>query len=299
MKVATRQAIKCRMACCVGWVLLGAVCVGCSAPAADTASRTSSAASRSTKASIASRSTSASHTVHNGQLVVSGSAPEARLRTVARDAGTAVDRVRKVWGSSVLAGPVHIEVPADEAGFRAQGGMAEPGAQIAATTTAAGRVVLAPALFAQVTGEGVVVVLTHELTHVALHQGGDPDIPRWVVEGAAEFTAYRATGLALPRLAPQLAAAVRAGRAPTGPPSNVRFRSAPQAAYQEAFAWCAFLVDRFGTARFTHFVRSGHTGQQGGFAAAFGTSIDSLRQPFQEFLRTSVAAGSTSSAAAG
>ncbi|MFC6706382.1 hypothetical protein [Flexivirga alba] len=276
MKTSTRQAITRRMACCVGWVLVGGVVAGCSSSA-----------------------TGASHTVRDGQLVVTGSAPEARLRTVVRDARTAVDRVRKLWGSSVLTEPVHIEVPADDAGFRAAGGSAEPGAQIAATTTAAGRVVLAPALFSQVTGQGVVVVLTHELTHVALHQAGDSDIARWVVEGAAEFTAYRPTGLTLPRLAPQLAAAVRAGHVPIGPPSDARFRSAPQAAYQEAYAWCAFLVDRFGTTRFTGFVRSVHTGQLAEFAAAFGSSMRSLRPPFQQFLRTQVAADSTSSATGG
>jgi len=229
-------------------------------------------------------------------VFVTGSASEARLRTVARDARIAVGRVRKVWGSSTPAGAVHIEVPADEAEFRGLGGSVEPGAQVAATTTPAGRVVLAPVLFTQVTGEGVVVVLTHELTHVALHQTGDTDLHRWVVEGAAEFTAYRPTALTLPRLAPQLAAAVRAGRLPAGPPSDKRFRSAPQAAYQEAYAWCAFLAERFGMAAFTGFVRSARTGENAEFNADFGVSIDALRPSFRAFLRAQMAAGGTADA---
>ncbi len=286
VKTATGQAISRRMACCVGGLLLGGVIAGCSSSAADV-SHTDSL------------HTDSSHAVRDGQLLVTGSAPEARLRTVAGDARTAVGRVREVWGSSVLTEPVHIEVPADDAGFRAAGGSVEPGAQVAATTTAAGRVVLAPALFTEVTGQGVVVVLTHELTHVALHQVGASSIARWVVEGAAEFTAYRPTGLALSRLAPQLAASVRAGHVPTGPPSDARFRSAPQAAYQEAYAWCAFLVERFGTVRFTDFVRSVHTGRQAEFVASFGSSTSSLRPGFQAFLRSQVGAGSTSSSAAG
>lgn len=193
----------------------------------------------------------------------------------------------------MLTDPVHIDVPADQAGFRARGGSVEPGEQIAATTTASGRVVLAPTLFTEVTEQGLTVVLTHELTHVALHQAGDPDLARWVVEGAAEFTAYRPTGLPLPRLAPQLAAAVRAGHLPAGPPSDARFRSAPQAAYQEAYVWCAFLVDRFGIDSFTDFVRSADTGRQAEFTAAFGVSSTSLRQPFQQFLRAQITAKNT------
>lgn len=199
----------------------------------------------------------------------------------------------------MLTGPVRIDVPADEAGFRARGGSVEPGAQVAATTTASGRVVLAPSLFTEVTGQGVVVVLTHELTHVALHQSGDTDIDRWIVEGAAEFTAYRPTGLTLPRLAPQLAASVRAGHAPTGPPSDARFRADPQAAYQEAYAWCLFLVDRFGSARFTRFVRSDSARQGPGFTAVFGVSSDSLRRSFDAFLRGQVTVADASSGPGG
>lgn len=294
MKVAARTAISRRMACCVGCVLLAAVIVGCSPPVASPGSTSALSRSRSASPPTGASPPGASRTVRAGHLVVSGSASETRLRIVARDARVAVGRVRSVWGSSVLTGAIQLEVPADEAGFRALGGSVEPGGQVAATTTAAGRVVLAPALFTQVTAEGVVVVLTHELTHVALHQAGDTDTARWVVEGAAEFTAYRPTGFALRRLAPQLAAAVRAGHTPAGPPTDARFRSAPQAAYQQAYVWCAFLVHRFGVDRFTGFVRSAHTGREAAFADAFGTSIASLQQPFQAFVRTRVATAGTS-----
>lgn len=199
----------------------------------------------------------------------------------------------------MLTGPVRIDVPVDAAGFRAHGGSVEEGAQIAATTTPAGVVVLAPTLFTQVTDEGVLVVLTHELTHVALHQAGDRHLARWVVEGSAEFTAYRPTDLRLPRLTPQLAAAVRAGHPPAGPPSDARSRTAPQAAYQEAYAWCAFLVDRFGLHRFTRFVRSARTGGDAEFAAAFGQSAVALRRPFQQFLHAQVTPNDTTNTTPG
>ena len=295
MKVATRQAITRRTACCVGWVLLATVGAGCSVPVGHAGSTRAQPGSKSMSRSVDASHT-VPHTLRDGQLLVTGRAPEARLRTVVRDARIAVSRVRQIWGSSVLSGPVHIEVPADEAGFRAAGGSVEPGAQVAATTTPAGLVVLAPDLFSQVSGQGVLVVLTHELTHVALHQTGDSAPARWVVEGAAEFTAYRPTGLTLPRLTPQLAAAVRAGHTPSGPPSDARFRSDPDAAYQDAYAWCAFLVHRFGMAAFTGFVRSSRPSQHADFTVFFGTSIGSLDQPFRAFLRAQITANSPSAA---
>lgn len=288
MKETTRRTITRRTACCAGWVLFGALAAGCSS-SGDHADPTSSSAGAHTSATV-------SGTARGIRVVVSGDVPDARLREVLRDAQTAGRRVRQVWGRSVLTGTTRIDVPADEEGFRRHGGSVEPGAQIAATTTADDRVVLAPSLFTDVTSQGRVVVLTHELTHVALHQAASVDIRRWVVEGAAEFTAYRATRLGLARLAPQLAAAVRAGRVPAGPPSDARFRSAPQAAYQEAYAWCAFLVDRFGLERFTDFVRSAApTAGADDFAATFGASVASQRGPFGAFLRARVGAETAAS----
>lgn len=199
-------------------------------------------------------------------------------------ARAAIPRVREVWGAAVLRGPVLIEVPQDEAGFRARGGAAEGGARIAATTTPDGRVVLAPALFTEVTTQGRVVVLTHELTHVALHQADVTGVPRWIIEGSAEFTAYRESGLSLAALAPQVATAVRAGRVPSGPPTDADFSARPAAAYQEAFVWCRFLVDHFGQARFVGFVRAADDRRSNAFETAFGSTPAALRAPYTAYL---------------
>ena len=225
-------------------------------------------------------------TVRDGWIVVRGTVTADRLEAVAGYARTAVARVRAVWGASVLSGRVVIEVPKDEAEFRARGGSAEAGAQIAATTTADGRVVLAPALFTAVTAQGRVAVLTHELTHVALHQSGLTGVAHWIIEGSAEFTAYRASGLTLAQLAPAVATAVRAGRAPTGPPADADFTARPAAAYQEAFVWCRFLVHRFGRAGFVRFVRAADERRAGAFATSFGVGPGALRAPYTQFLRT-------------
>lgn len=291
MKAATRQAIRRRATWGAGWLTCVALVSGCSSAGTGTTGTAGSAAGAATTAVMGApspaRSATAqvSETTHGAELVVSGAVPRARLREVARDARTAISRVRQVWGDSVLTGRVPIEVAADEADFRRRGGNAEGGDQIAATTTPDDRVVLAPSLFTRVTSTGRVVVLTHELTHLALHQAGRHGIRRWVVEGSAEFTAYRSTRLSMSRLAPQLAGEVRAGHAPAGPPGDARFDSEPATAYQEAYAWCAFLVHRFGLQRFTRFVRSADEGGAAEFATAFGVSSGSLRAAYGQFLR--------------
>lgn len=274
------------MTCCAGWLMVAVLAAGCTSGSEAAAPGSSPVAGRSSTPSSVVASFG-----HDLRVAVSGEVPAARLREVTADARTAAARVRQAWGASALPGTIHIEVAADDADFHRRGGSAEAGATIAATTTSDGRVVLSPALFDDVTQPGRVVVLTHELTHVALHQGASSAITRWVAEGAAEFTAYRPTKLGLARLAPQLAAQVRAGRLPTGPPDDALFRSTPEAAYQRAYAWCAFLVNRFGLGRFTAFVRSADGHGDDGFVAAYRVTVRSLRMPFAAFLRAQVGTG--------
>lgn len=283
MKESTWPARRGRVVCVLCWVLLVVPLAGCSS-----ASQSGSRSASQSVSQSGSTAASAVTTVRGADVVVSGDVPQSRLREVSRDARDAVADVRQVWGDSVLVGRVQVEVASDAADFRRRGGNTEAGGQVAATTTADDHVVLAPALFSRVTQQGRVVVLTHELTHVALHQADRSDISRWIVEGAAELTAYRPTRLGLASAAPQLARAVRAGRVPTGPPSDARFRSAPEAAYQEAYGWCAFLVHRFGLSTFTHFVREVDGGRSGAFRAVFGVTSDSLQGEFAAFLRQQI-----------
>jgi hypothetical protein len=225
-------------------------------------------------------------TVREGRIVVTGTAGTGRLQEVAAATRRAVTRVRQVWGDTVLRGRVLVEVPATDAQFRARGGSAEAGAQLAATTTPDGSVVLAPSLFRTLTPEGRVVVLTHELTHVALHQAALTAVAHWIVEGSAEFTAYHASTLSAAQLSPQVAAAVRAGHGPAGPPADANFAARPAAAYQEAYVWCRFLAQRFGLPRFVAFVRSADARQPGAFSREFGTTIPALSAPYAHFLRS-------------
>ncbi|RNI24409.1 hypothetical protein [Flexivirga caeni] len=281
------QPVSRRTACLLGMTAAAALLGGCSRRA-DAARPTSSAASTAGQAWPGAR------TLHSGNLLVEGTAPQERLQAVLAAAPTAIARVRRIWGESVLRGRVVIDVPGDDASFRARGGSVEGGTQIAATTTPDGRVVLAPVLFTEVTPAGRVVVLTHELTHLALHQAGLTGVARWIIEGSAEFTAYRSSGLPLAQLAPSVASAVRAGRPPAGPPGDAVFAADPAAAYQQAYAWCRFLAGRFGIPRFVSFVRTADAHRPVAFTTTFGVAAATLRTPYADYLRAELAVPSTS-----
>lgn len=226
-------------------------------------------------------------TVHGRRVVVTGDVPRPRLRRTVREADRAATWVTRTWGE-VWHGraPVQIYVPRTAREFRALGG--DAGDQVSATTTPAGVVVLDPDIWSEVTAEGRVVVLTHELTHVALRQARLTRTPRWVIEGSAELTAYRPTGLSLAQAAPQVATQVRSGRPPSGPPADAAFSDAAndlQASYQRAYAWCLFLSDRFGLPAFTRFVRhADHGDARSAFSDAFHSTRAALADDYRAWL---------------
>lgn len=210
----------------------------------------------------------------------------------------ALARVRSVWVAPLAAAgrspamPRSIDVTSTRAQFIAEGGGSGQG--VAATTLADGTVVLSPDVWTGTSREGQVVVIAHELTHVVLHSQTSTSA-RWLVEGPPEWTAYHGTGLSLPVIAPRLAAAVRAGRPAAGPPADAAFSDGPlQAAYQSAFTWCTFLVQRSTTEAFTGFVLAA-TDQpaarlQAIFEAHYNVSIASLSDDYQKFQRTTFGA---------
>ena len=206
----------------------------------------------------------------------------------------AMNRVRSVWAAPVAAAggslttPRSVQVSATHDQFVALGGGSAQA--VAATTRADGTIVLAPDLWTGTTREGRIVVIAHELTHVVLHSQTSASA-RWLVEGPPEWTAYHDTSLSLPVIAPQPAAAVRAGHPASGPPADAAFTDGPlQAAYQSAFVWCTFLVQHSTAARFTAFVIDA-TSQSAAqlatiFEAHYGSSIAALSDAYQQFQRT-------------
>lgn len=224
------------------------------------------------------------------RVTLIGDVSAAQLQVLSKAAEQAVGWVSQVWGETTVAAhaPLILAAPKTQAEFRALGGGTGEAGQIAATTTPSRLIVISPQLTTEVTAEGVVVVLAHELTHAVLGQGGLTGVPHWVIEGSAEFTAYRPTGLSLAAAAPQLAAAVAKGKAPAGPPDDADFVGSsadPQQAYQYAYAYCLFLADRFGLPAFTSFVRAADAKTAGAFTTAFGTSAIQLSGAYASFLR--------------
>ena len=159
---------------------------------------------------------------------------------------------------------------------------------VPAVTTAAGVVVVHPALWTSTSADGRQVVITHELTHVALGQGRLTGVPLWVIEGSAELTAYRSTGLTPREVAPSLFRAVAAGDLPSGPPADEEVRStvaSPTLAYQKAWAWCSFLAQRRGFGVFTDFVRRADAHEPGVFRAVYGVEPGGLASAYRTWLR--------------
>lgn len=203
-------------------------------------------------------------------------------------------RVGAVWTAPLTAvgrsatSPRNVQVTATQRQFVALGG--GTGQEVAATTLTDGSVVLAPDVWTGTTREGQIVVIAHELTHVALHSQTSTS-SRWLVEGPPEWTAYHGTSLSVPDIAPRIAATVRAGHPLAGPPTDAEFSDGPlQAAYQSAFTWCSFLVKRSGTATFTTFVLAATDRSAAQlptiFESHYGASIGSLGSAYQQFQRT-------------
>lgn len=209
----------------------------------------------------------------------------------------AMSRVRQVWDGvfaeqqprrEVFGAAVIVTVPATQREFTAAGG--GTGAEVAATTRSDGVVVLSPGLLTKVPPAGRIQVMAHEFTHVALHSQISPNA-KWLVEGPPEWTGYHGTALTTAQIAPQLAVAVRAGRADDGPPGDDAFAAADlQAAYQSAYTWIAFLLQHFGQQRVLRFVidQTPQAKEQlaGAFQARFGTSIESLATAYHDFQHT-------------
>ncbi|MDF8265788.1 hypothetical protein [Luteipulveratus flavus] len=223
-----------------------------------------------------------------GTVQVLGSVPASQLAAYRAHVSTGMRLVSEVWRPRWSTIAVRVVIAATGEEFARLTGRPADGT-VPAVTTAAGLVAIHPTLWTSTSAPGRQVVITHELTHVALGQGGLTGVPLWVVEGSAELTAYRATGLPAATVAPSLAREVAAGRVPGGPPTDdvlrLRSRTVLPLGYQQAWAWCTFLVDRTGLEAFTRFVRAADAGDSGAFRRTYGTTPSSLGPTYGAWLR--------------
>lgn len=215
------------------------------------------------------------------RVIVLGTAPGRTLAAYAAAGDRAVEQVSDIWGRAWTRRAVLV-APRSQREFgrlllRSPDGLGQVAAvttgdlsgqadpqPIASTPGGAGasrpgsgragndRVVVNPAAFARLGPTGRRVVLSHELTHVAVRQGTSSAVPTWLSEGFADYVGYRGTGVTRRVGAADLLAQVRAGRAPRTLPSTADFdptRTTIAPSYSASWLACSLIADTYGAAR--------------------------------------------------
>lgn len=204
--------------------------------------------------------------VHDGRIVVLGiGASRRELTAIERKATAAVPRVDAVWRGGWEHGAV-VVVPADatEAATLSGTDQIEPLAAVAtggSGVDASGRlhrwdrVVVNPSAWKRMSDTGRLVVLTHELTHVATGSLGN--VPMWVSEGFADYVGWRRSGVPTDTIAQELRADVRKGRVPTDLPDQADFHSSHvDQAYEEAWLAVRYIAYRYGEGKLLRLYRA-------------------------------------------
>ncbi|MBV9096793.1 MAG: hypothetical protein JO079_01935, partial [Frankiaceae bacterium] len=103
------------------------------------------------------------------------------------------------------------------------------------------RIAINPRNWPTLSSLGRRIVLTHELTHVASRADTNSCMPTWLIEGFADYVAYKQSSLPVHVIATELGADVRAGRAPSYLPPNRDFAGSSKRlaqAYEGGFLAC-------------------------------------------------------------
>lgn len=236
------------------------------------------------------------HVVRGERVLVLGTADPATLQGFADQGDRAVARVSAVWGERWPRRAVLV-VPRtqDEMGRLLMRG--DGLEQIAAVTTgdlsdsASGpsdRVVINPGAFARLGEPGRRVVLTHEMTHVAVRASAPGSVPIWLSEGFADYVGYQGIGLRRRAVAADVLTLVRRGRAPTQLPTAADFDPAHTTiapAYSAAWLACSLIADRYGEHALVRLYRVTAAG-----AAAGDDADQSLTKALRTVLGTSAGA---------
>lgn len=244
------------------------------------------------------------------RVLVLGTAPTPALDAYAEAGDRAVARVSEVWGRSWARRAVLV-APRTQAEFgrlllRSADGLS----QVAAVTTGdlggedagsgrAGndRVIVNPGAFARLGSTGKRVVLSHEMTHVAVRQSTSAAVPIWLSEGFADFVGYRGTGVPRRVGAGDLLAQVRAGRAPTALPTTADFdptRTTIAPSYSAAWLACSLIADTYGVSRLVALYRRAATAASpppgpdvrlsAAFPAVLGVSVTTFTSDWRRYL---------------
>ena len=226
------------------------------------------------------------------------------LRRYAAVADRAVLAVSSVWGRAWDRRAV-VVVPRTTAMLgRLLGRSAASLSGYAAVTTAEGtprrdahiaeRVYMNTPAVATLSSLGREVVVRHEVTHLATLAPERSSVPLWLVEGAAEYTGYRGSGIPLTVAVGDLLGSARSSGAPVGLPTSTDFAGGRvDVAYESAHLACALLVQRYGEAGLVRLYRltEGGTGTpEANLAAAMQVVTGGSVASFQSSWRARTAA---------
>lgn len=227
--------------------------------------------------------------------LVIGNAPLTRMQAYRSQADAGVARVTAVWGRGwsrrvVLVTPDTTSefaalLSRDKAGLDQVAAVTE-GPITAGETAKADRVVVNPGAYARLAALGRRVVITHELTHVAIRSTTTHEVPIWLSEGMADHVGYSGLGLPRQRVAAELLTRVRQGKGPTRLPTATDFdptRSTIAPAYSAAWLACERIADVYGEGRLVAFYRAA-AGEGGPGSAPIGDPDQATARAFTSVL---------------
>ncbi|GAB2461462.1 hypothetical protein [Jatrophihabitans fulvus] len=166
------------------------------------------------------------------------------------------------------------------------------------TTTSllvAPRMVIDPSQYRRLSPAGSLVLVRHEVTHIAVGGRETDSVPRWLAEGFADYVGYARTDEPVPTIARELAARLRAGFVPRSLPDAAAFDAASTgaSAYQLAWLACRWVAQRFGQDRLVRLYRAvlDDTGDPAtavprALRSVLGVSSDQFVTGWRDYVRT-------------
>lgn len=155
--------------------------------------------------------------------------------------------------------------------------------------------VINPDAFSRLGVVGRRVVLTHEMTHVAVRSSTLPAVPIWLSEGFADYVGYQGVGLGRRTVAADVLALTRQGEGFTELPSAQDFdptQTTIAPAYSAAWLACSLIADRYGQPALVKFYRTAATSDADdpeaavskAFASVLQTSESAFTQTWLDYL---------------
>jgi len=231
-------------------------------------------------------------------LVVAHPAHAGELSTYAALVEQAIRVVSRVW-STHWNDDVGVLIPDDAAEFAqlsADSGEIRDLAALAVAdrvapdgTVIGARIVLNPDTLSELDGDGRVLVVRHELTHVASRAATGDQMPSWVVEGFADYVGNLGAARPVRAIASELGAEIRRRGVPPALPGSADFDAAgarlPQA-YEEAWLACRLIARLVGEQGLVRFYRAVSTASRSDPSTAVAVGLHRvLRSSVADFTR--------------